>query len=407
MNKPKGETNLCRGRLLKYCMGQGLDLGCGNVKIKPEAIGIDALSPFADMSIDARLMPCYKDGHWDFIFSSHLLEEIENTEATLREWLRIVKNGGHIVLYQADKEYYYPLGAPGCNPNHRHHFSWEELWAIFEKIGGVELIHHARYPNEPHKERSFELVVKKMGGEEVKEVEPEEFEGISILVPTLNRPQGIKDFSTSVDSMTKDPNEIEIVFGIHEEDTASKEMIDSLNPELKINIRSEIIKSHEDGKVHLSYLWNQLYELAKYPIVGYFGDDVLFKTPGWDIEVKREFALDKTIMVSCNDVHVQKGKVATLFFTHKNVHDKFGFYLNPKFRRWYMDTYWDMIFKHAGKLHYRQDIVTEHLHPDEFPERRDATYEAMEGGKDNDRRLWMAKENKEEVKTNIEILKGM
>ncbi len=405
MNKPKGETDHCRNRLLKYCGGQGLDLGCGLAKIKPNAIGIDLLSPMADMKTDARLLPCYPDGHFDYIFSSHLLEEIEDTESTLKEWLRLIKKGGLIVLYQADKDHYYPLGDERCNQRHKHHFNWEELWAIFQKIGGLELVHHDSYFGEPHNEWSFELVVRK--GEKVPEIESETHEGISILVPTLNRPQNIQDFSETIDKTTTDPTDIEIVFGIHEEDTASKEKIDEINSKLKINIRYEFINRHEDGKVHLAFLWNQLYEKAKFPIVGYFGDDVLSHTPGWDIEVRKEFTNDKNILVACNDVHVQKGKNATLFFTHKNFHDKIGFYLNPKFRRWYTDTFWDVVFKNAGKLRFREDIVMEHLHPDVFTERLDETYKAMENHKDNDKEIWLSKETREEVKKCIDILKSM
>lgn len=158
-DKPKGEVDLCRPRLIKYCQGQGLDLGCGRSKISLNAIGIDLNYPEADMQIDARLMPQYPDGHFDFVFSSHLLEELENTEATLREWLRVIKLDGHIVLYQAEKGIYYPLGHPLCNKSHKHHFNKEDLWKVFEKIGGALLIHSADAVNP---EWSFELVVKKI-----------------------------------------------------------------------------------------------------------------------------------------------------------------------------------------------------------------------------------------------------
>jgi len=113
-------------------------------------------------------MPWYPDSHFDFVYSSHLLEEIQDTEPTLREWLRVLKDGGHIILYQVDKEYYHPLGDPRCNQRHIHHFSWEELWKIFQNIGGVELIHHARYDMEMYGEWSFELVVQKKIKETIK-----------------------------------------------------------------------------------------------------------------------------------------------------------------------------------------------------------------------------------------------
>jgi len=401
-NKPRGETDLCRNRLLKYCRGQGLDLGCGNVKIKSEAIGIDLLSPFADMKVDARLMPFYEDELFDYIFSSHLLEEIQDTEATLREWLRILKKGGHIVLYQADQDYYHPLDDPRCNQKHIHHFTWKELWEIFENIGGIELIHHARYSEDPYKEWSFELVIQKKGHE--KEAINGN-EGISILIPTLNRPQNIENFTTSVDKNTSEPDKVEIVFGIHKEDKLSAEKIEEIKDKVKITVRPVFITRYKDNRIHLSHLWNQIYEKAKYPIVGYFGDDVLFHTEGWDQEIRDEFKKDKTVMVCCNDVHIQKGKAATLFFTHKTVHDKFGFYLPMKFRRWYADTYWDVIFRNAGKYHYREDIVTEHLHPDVFKENKDSVYKAMETFKAADKKIWMSEENKKELYKHIEALK--
>ena len=403
-SRPKGETDLCRNRLLKYCKGQGLDLGCGNVKIKNEAIGIDLLSPYADMRLDARLMPFYEEEFFDYIYSSHLLEEIENTEATLREWLRILKKGGYIVLYQADRDYYYPLDDPRCNQKHLHHFVWKSLWEIFEKIGNVELIHHARYNQDPYNEWSFELVVQKMGNK--KEILNGK-EGISILIPTLNRPENIESFTTSVDKTTSEPDKVEIVFGIHDDDKVSAEKIEEMKSKVKIKIRPIYIKRHGDNKIHLSFLWNQIYEEASFPIVGYFGDDVLFHTEEWDKEIREEFAKDKTVMVCCNDVHIQKGKAATLFFTHKTVHDAFGFYLPMKFRRWYADTYWDVIYRNAGKYHYREDIVTEHLHPDVFQDKRDDVYKAMETFKAADKQIWHSEENKKELLAHVGALKKL
>jgi predicted SAM-dependent methyltransferase len=144
---------------MKYCKGQGLDLGCGRSKIRVDAIGIDLYSPLADMNCDARLLEQYPSEHFDYVFSSHLLEEIENTEGTLREWLRVLKVGGNLVLYQADKDLYFPLGDPQCNRSHKHHFCWESLWEIIKGLGGVELVHHGKYPES--KEWSFELVIKK------------------------------------------------------------------------------------------------------------------------------------------------------------------------------------------------------------------------------------------------------
>jgi predicted SAM-dependent methyltransferase len=386
---------------MKYCRGQGLDLGCGGTKIRTDAIGIDLYSPVADMNCDAQLLEQYPNEFFDYVFSSHLLEEIADTESTLREWLRVIKKKGYLVLYQADKDIYYPLGHPQCNRMHKHHFSWEDLWEILKRIGGVKLIHHYRKPDKS--EWSFELVVKKTD----EDTEPSMTgEGISILIPTLNRPHGMEQFAVSVDKTTKYPEGVEIIFGIHEEDQASMQKAVELKNRCKIQIHYEYIKRYPDGKINLSFLWNQIYAKASNPIVGYFGDDVIFHTPGWDEEIRKEFTVDKTILVCANDVHVQKGKVATLFFTHKCVHEKFGFYLDERFRRWYNDTYWDRIYRGAGKLHYREDIICEHLHPDKFPERSDQVYKNMEYFKDVDATLWYTPEIHEEIRRRSEELKN-
>lgn len=398
----RGETDHCRHRLMKYCRGQGVDLGCGNTRIKTDAIGIDLTNPNADMKADARVLKQFPDNHFDYVFSSHLLEELANTEATLKEWIRILKPGGYMILYQAEKTLYYPIGHHLCNPSHKHHFCWEELWAVFESIGGVKLIHHGLHPET--QEWSFELVVQK--NNPAKEEEQPEGQGISILVPTLNRPNSIEKFSKSVDGVTADPRNVEIVFGVHSNDRESIEKILHVDSQTKISVRCEIIDRYPDGKPHLSFLWNQIYDRAKYPIVGYFGDDVIFKTPGWDQEIRKEME-DHSKMVMCNDVHVQRGKQATLFFTHKTVHERIGYYLSMDYRRWFADTMLGKIYADAGKRVYREDIITEHLHPDVFPDRVDETYKKMDNFKEEDRRIWNQNSTRDEIDRCSSIIRGI
>ena len=365
MSEPKklrGEADHCKDRMAKYCKGQGLDLGCGAAKIKPSAIGVDIYSPHADSNHDARILKGYPKDHYDYVFSSHLLEEIQDTEHALRRWLEVLKPGGNIVLYQADKYLYYPLGHPDCNPNHKHHFGWEDLWEIFQKIGGVTLIHHnvCGIKGEEGQEWSFELVVQKEGPK-VETFNPSE--AISILTPSYKRPSSIERFCKSIHDTAVHKEKIEIVFGVHEDDPDSIKKIKELDSKLKMSVRYALVKRHRNGEFNFSFMWNQLYGHAKYDIIGFFGDDVVFKTPGWDEEVFKEFDKDKQVMVSCNDVHVQRGHNAILFFTHREVHDKIGHYMNEKYRRWYMDTFLDRIYRGMGKLHYREDLITEHHNP--------------------------------------------
>jgi len=40
----------------------------------------------------------FRDGVLDFVYSSHLLEDLVDTEAVLREWIRILRPGGRLIL---------------------------------------------------------------------------------------------------------------------------------------------------------------------------------------------------------------------------------------------------------------------------------------------------------------------
>ena len=51
------ETTKIRDRVLKYCEGVGIDIGCGQDKIRPEAIGIDKV-PHPGVNIVAEVLCC-------------------------------------------------------------------------------------------------------------------------------------------------------------------------------------------------------------------------------------------------------------------------------------------------------------------------------------------------------------
>ncbi len=148
------ETSKCRARLLPFCTGYGADLGFGGDPISPQAIRIDSPRPYADTGAfavqlggDATKLHWFRDGTLDYIYSSHLLEDFPDTEAVLREWLRVLKPGGSLVIFCPDEQVY----REHCrrtgqiyNENHKHaDFSLEKVKAILQKIGGVKFIHEA------------------------------------------------------------------------------------------------------------------------------------------------------------------------------------------------------------------------------------------------------------------------
>lgn len=124
------ETSKARNRLAPHCKGNGLDVGYGGDPIVPWAITVDNVvcddntyyNPLHLLS-DCKNLP-FKDNSLDFIYSSHLLEDFYWHEILLilKEWIRIIKPRGRIILYQPDQflyEKHCTKNNMGPNINHK------------------------------------------------------------------------------------------------------------------------------------------------------------------------------------------------------------------------------------------------------------------------------------------------
>lgn len=207
---------------------------------------------------------------------------------------------------------------------------------------------------------------------------------ISLLIPTRGRPESMERFARSVDATAINPESVEIVFGIDAEDSDSFTKAKELSRFLKITVQAKELKPWYEGGINLSSYWNQCYAAASYDILGFFGDDVIFSTTGWDLSVGEALAKDPTIMISCNGVHHPEislwgngGAVGYLFFTHRRVHELFGYYMHEALKRHCMDTVLEFIYKNANRFRYRADIITEHFLVCAFPDRIDETHIRM------------------------------
>jgi predicted SAM-dependent methyltransferase len=166
------ETSLCRERLKKFCAGCGLDIGYGGDPILPSAITVDMPSPYTtvgdaplNLAGDARDLRWFRDGTLDYVFSSHLLEDFkpDETRHVLLEWLRVIRTGGHLVIYCPDERVYSEhCRKTGQEYNKSHSipdFGLEYLKGIVGGMEGVRVVHEA-----PHVDiYSFELVLMKTG----------------------------------------------------------------------------------------------------------------------------------------------------------------------------------------------------------------------------------------------------
>ena len=134
---PQGfESDKIRFEVLPYLARGGLDIGCGPKKVWPHLIGVDSTKDTDLFGIpmrpdivvgDASRLPLFADRSVDAVFSSHCLEHIEDWGAALKEWWRLVKVGGYLVLYLPHADLYPRIGQPGANIDHKHDFQPAEI----------------------------------------------------------------------------------------------------------------------------------------------------------------------------------------------------------------------------------------------------------------------------------------
>lgn len=126
-----GEALKVKFDIVPYTRGRVLDLGAGGLRTYAHFTTVDNLADARlfghQMRPDVIVDTCEKlslfgDECVDAVFSSHLLEHLEDTESVLQEWWRLVKVGGHLILYLPHADFYPNIGQPGANPDHKHDF---------------------------------------------------------------------------------------------------------------------------------------------------------------------------------------------------------------------------------------------------------------------------------------------
>lgn len=146
------ETSKCRSRLAPYCVGYGVDLGFGGDPITEHAIRIDLPTPYTrvgntsvQLGGDCSNLRWFRDEVLDFVYASHLLEDFPDLGSVLKEWLRVLKPAGHLILFCPDEQRFrahcLATGQP-LNPEHQHEdFSLNKVKAMLASLGQTQFIH--------------------------------------------------------------------------------------------------------------------------------------------------------------------------------------------------------------------------------------------------------------------------
>lgn len=111
-----------------YFVGHGIDIGSGDdILDKSVFTRIESVLPYDKDQGDANLCQNLADNSFDFVYSSHCLEHMNNVEQAFRNWLRICKPGGHLVVAVPHEVYYEKNIWPSFfNQDHKFSFRLEQ-----------------------------------------------------------------------------------------------------------------------------------------------------------------------------------------------------------------------------------------------------------------------------------------
>jgi SAM-dependent methyltransferase len=150
------EMSKHRDAILKYCVGNGADVGSGGDPVKPEAIQIELSlesylwynsnnqprSPIQWHGDDAYVNLPFKNETLDYLVSSHLIEDYLDWQPLLKEWTRVLKVGGNLILMAPEKQRWAEAirrGQP-CNCAHKREPDLYEMSREVMKLGNMDVI---------------------------------------------------------------------------------------------------------------------------------------------------------------------------------------------------------------------------------------------------------------------------
>jgi GT2 family glycosyltransferase/SAM-dependent methyltransferase len=122
-----------------------LDLGCGNNKTLPEAVGMDMIrknevidslngnpTSAADINADVSQPLPVEDGSVDVIVARHILEHLMDTTLVIQQWIKALKVGGKLIIAVPNNGRI--LSIP-MNYEHCHGWNPEALRHLLEVLG--------------------------------------------------------------------------------------------------------------------------------------------------------------------------------------------------------------------------------------------------------------------------------
>lgn len=176
---------------------------------------------------------------------------------------------------------------------------------------------------------------------------------ISILVPSRGRPDQLARMIDSARATAAGP--VEVVARLDDDDPALQQY------EEKLIGRASMIVG---PRTVLSIYWNECWERAAGPVFHHAGDDLIYRTDGWDRLVLDAFAAceDRIVFVYGRDGY-QDERLGTHGFLHQRWTDAVGYFVPPHFSSDFNDVWITEVARKIGRARYLPEMFIEHMHP--------------------------------------------
>ena len=208
---------------------------------------------------------------------------------------------------------------------------------------------------------------------------------ISLLCPTRGRPENALRLAKSLLDTTADPERIELLFYIDDDDKNEGQYLELLDKWLKEKndpfAKCEVTIG---PAISISESWNTIAARAKGDLLIMANDDQVYKTNAWD------HRLDEEVMQYSDGVFCMwfedgiNGSGHCAFPIVSRVwYQTLGYFTPGIFKFIYNDTWLMELGKRCDRLHFISDIFVEHLHFTVNKSELDETYQRHRDPRDN------------------------
>jgi len=180
-----------------------------------------------------------------------------------------------------------------------------------------------------------------------------------LFIPTRQRPLNVDRLLGSVEDTAADPSRVRCYFRVDTDDAQTQGAIASL----RSRHPSLTVKFIVGERLPLAWYYTGMANMTDGDILWSGGDDIVFRTPNWDTMIEEEFAKvpDRILLVYGNDC-LQQHRLATHPFISRESFKALGYFFPNTGQISVTDLWLHHAYQVIGRLKYRPDIVTEHVH---------------------------------------------